>query len=214
MSNRTIQIKGYGYGSTTCSANVSYNGATVFSGTIPTLNQAEILLLPVEQVVMLTFEIDVVAAGTFPLTINITGGNAAYIEQVLSNYIPVQNPVYSASDWAIITNPSSTNEQKIAVFVPLAVPPLSEADIAVLQQGTGGPEALAVLAAHGLSLFVSSGADNYGAISSSQSKSNVIINGTSLTPGNPPPGEWGWEVPVVSGTGTFACDLIVTAGLA
>jgi hypothetical protein len=213
MPNRTVQIKGYGYGSTTCSANVSYNGATVFSGTIPTLNQAEILISPGEQVVMLTFEIDVVAAGTFPLTINITGGNAAYIEQILSNYMPVQNPVYSASDWTIVTDPASTSAQKLAVFEPLAVPPLSEADIAVLEQGTLGPEALAVLAAHGLSYYVSGGADTYLPISSAQAKSNVVINGTSLTPGTPP-GEWGWEVPVVSGTGTLACDLVVTAGLA
>ena len=111
MANRTIRVLGYGYGSTTCSANVSYNGATVFSGTIPTLNQAEILLLGSEQTVILTFEIDVVAAGTFPLTINFTGGNAAYIEQIFSNYMPVRNPIYSASDWDIITNPSSTSAQ-------------------------------------------------------------------------------------------------------
>ena len=214
MPNRTVQIKGYGYGSTTCSANVNYNGATVFSGTIPTLDQAQVFFIPSDQVTIFTFEIDVAATGTFPLTINITGGNAAYIEQVLSNYMPLPNPVYSASDWAIITDPASTSAQKLAVFEPLAVPPLSEEDIAVLQQGTESPEAQAVLAAHGLSYFVSSGADNYWEISSPQSKSNVLINGSSFTPVNPPAGEWGWEVPVVSGTGTFACDLIVTAGLA
>jgi len=204
MSNRTIKFLGYGYGSTTCSATVSYNGATVFSGTIPTLNQAEILRLPAAQVVIFTFEIDVVASGTFPLIINVTGGN----------YMPVPNPVYSASDWAIITNSSSTAEQKLAVFEPLAVPPLSEADIAVLQQGTMGPEAQAVLAAHGISYNVSSGADNYKSISIPQAKSTVVINGSGVAPYDSPAGEWGWEVPIVSGTGTLACDLIVTAGLA
>ena len=214
MSNRTIQILGYGYGSTTCSANVSYNGNTVFSGTIPTLDQAQVLVLPTDQVTISTFEIDVTTAGTFPLIINVTGGNTVFIEQVLSNYMPVQNPVYSASDWTIVTDPASTSAQKLAVFEPLAVPPLSEADIAVLQQGTESPEAQAVLAAHGLSYFVSSGATGYQSISTPQAKSNVVVNGTSMIPDNPPPGEWGWEVPVMSGTGTFACDLIVTAGLA
>ena len=214
MANRTVQIKGYGYGSTTCNATVSYNGATVFSGNIPTLDQYQVLIMPTEQVTIFTFEIDVTTAGTFPLTINITGGNSAYIEQVLCNYMQVQNPVYSASDWTIITDPASTSAQKLAVFEPLAVPPLSEADIAVLQQGTQSPEAQAVLAAHGLSYVVSGGADTYLPISPAQSKSNVIINGTSMTPGSTPPGEWGWEVPVVSGSGTFACDLIVLAGQA
>ena len=214
MSNRTIQILGYGYGSTTCNATVSYNGATVFSGTIPTLDQAQVLVLPTDQVTIFTFEIDVTTAGTFPLIINVTGGNTVYIEQVLSNYMPVRNPVYSASDWTIVTDPASTSAQKLAVFEPLAVPPLSEADIAVLEQGTLGPEAQVVLAAHGLSFFVSSGATTYLPISLPQAKSNVVINGTSLTPGNPPPGEWGWQVPIVSGTGTLACDLVVTAGLA
>ena len=214
MSNRTIQILGYGYGSTTCSANVSYNGNTVFSGTIPTLDQAQVLVLPTDQVTISTFEIDVSTAGTFPLIINVTGGNTVYIEQVLSNYMPVPNPVYSASDWTIVTDPASTSAQKLAVFEPLAVPPLSEADIAVLEQGTTGPEARAVLEAHGLSFFVSSGATSYLSISVPQAKSNVVINGTSLTPGDPPPGEWGWEVPIVSGTGTLACDLNISAGLA
>jgi hypothetical protein len=214
MSNRTIQILGYGYGSTTCSATVNYNGATVFSGTIPTLDQAQVSLLPTEQVELFSFEIDVNTAGSFPLIINVTGGNTVYIEQVLSNYMPVQNPVYSASDWTIVTDPASTSAQKLAVFEPLAVPPLSEADIAELEQGTTGPLAQAVLAAHGISYFVSSGATSYLPISRPQAKSNVVINGTSLTPGDPPPGEWGWEVPIVSGTGTLACDLNILAGLA
>lgn len=214
MSNRTIQILGYGYGSTTCSANVSYNGNTVFSGTIPTLDQAQILVLPTEQVTIFTFEIDVSTAGTFPLIINVTGGNTVYIEQVLSNYMPVPNPVYSASDFSIVTDPNSTSAQKLAVFEPLAVPPLSAADIAVLQQNVTTPEAQAVLAAHGLSFFVSTGATSYLPISLPQAKSNVIINGSNQQPGNTPPGEWGYQVPIVSGTGTFACDLIVTAGLA
>lgn len=214
MSNRTIQILGYGYGSTTCSATVSYNGATVFSGTIPTLDQAQILVVSSEQVTIFTFEIDVSTAGTFPLIINVTGGNTVYIEQVLSNYMTVQNPVYSASDWAIVTDPASTSAQKLAVFEPLAVPPLSEADIAVLEQGTTGPEAQAVLATHGLSLYVSSGATTYLPISPAQSKSNVVINGTGFVPYNPPSGEWGWDIPIVSGTGTLACDLNILAGLA
>jgi hypothetical protein len=214
MSNRTVQILGYGYGSTTCSATVSYNGATVFSGTIATLDQAQVSLLSTEQVELSSFEIDVNTAGTFPLIINVTGGNTVYIEQVLSNYMPVQNPVYSASDWTIITDPASTSAQKLAVFEPLAQPPLSEADIAVLEQSTTSAEATAVLAAHGISYLVSSGATTYLPISSPQAKSNVVINGTSLTPGNPPPGEWGWQVPIVSGTGTLACDLNISAGLA
>jgi hypothetical protein len=214
MSNRTIQILGYGYGSTTCSANVSYNGNTVFSGTIPTLDQAQILVVSSEQVTIFTFEIDVSTAGTFPLIINVTGGNTVYIEQVLSNYMPVPNPVYSASDFSIVTDPTSTSAQKLAVFEPLAVPPLSEADIAVLEQSITSPEAQAVLAAHGLSFFVSTGATSYLPISSPQAKSNVVINGTSFTAYTPPSGEFGWDIPIVSGAGTLACDLVVTAGLA
>jgi hypothetical protein len=214
MSNRTIQILGYGYGSTTCSATVSYNGNTVFSGTIPTLDQAQILLSPTDQVELFSFEIDLTTTGTFPLIINVTGGNIVYIEQVLSNYMSKQNPVYNASDWAIVTDPASTSAQKLAVFEPLAVPPLSEADIAELEQGTTGPLAQAVLAAHGLSLYVSSGATAYLPISPPQAKSNVVINGSSFTPYYPPSGEWGWDIPIVSGTGTLACDLNIEAGLA
>lgn len=213
MPNRTVQILGYGYGSVTCSANVSYNGATVFSGTIPTLNQPQILLTHGEQVVICTFEIDMAATGTFPLTINLTGGHAAFIEWVSSNYMPVPNPVYSASDWAIIQNPNSTVAQKLSVFESLATPPLSEADITVLEQGHLSPEAQAVLATHGISRFLSSGG-TYESIAPAQAKSNVIINGATVAPGSTPPGEWGWVVPITSGTGTLSCDLNVVQGLA
>lgn len=150
MANRTVQILGYGYGSNPCNANVSYNGATVFSGTIPTLNQQEIIVSPDGQVVLFTFEIDIAAAGTFPFNINFSGGNLVYVEQVLANYSVQGN--------------------------------------------------------------VSSGPNEYTVISSPQSKSNVFINGISA-PSGQPPGEWGYEVPIVSGVGTLVCNLIVSAGM-
>jgi len=150
MANRTVQVKGYGYGSNICNADVSYNGATVFSGTIPTLNQEEIMVSPDGQVVMFTFEIDIAAAGTFPFNINFSGGNLVYVEQILTNYSAQGN--------------------------------------------------------------ISSGPDNYKIISAPQCKSNVFINGIS-TLASQPPGEYGYEVPIVSGVGTFACNLIVDAGL-
>jgi hypothetical protein len=215
MPNRTVQIRGYGYGSTTCSASVSYNGNTVFSGAIPTLDQPQVLRQPLEQVVLFTFDIDIDASGTFPLIVNVTGGNTVWIEQVMSNYARVPNPVYNASDWAIVTNPTSTIAQKLAVYETLAQPPLSEADIAVLEQGITDPQAQLIMRTHGIRLYVSGGADNYGSIASSvvQAKSNVVINGAGQQALSTPLGEWGYEVYISSGTGTFTCDLIVDPGL-
>jgi hypothetical protein len=216
MANRTVQIQGQGYGSATCSATVSFNGNVVFSGSIPTINQETINYLPDEQVVLLTFEVPVELSGTFPVSITVTGGNAVYVEQVSANYVEVPNPIYTPEQYLTLTDSSTTSSEKIAIYTPLAVPPLSAEDITVLESGTV-EEKNAVLDAHGLSLLVPGGSTVFGEISQPQSKTTVYVNGQSEPLPSPLPpesaGEWGYVVPIVDGTGTTTFNLIVDAGV-
>lgn len=211
MANRTVNFEGYGYGSTTVNAVVTFNGTTVFSGTVPTLNQSEVSIDPDQQAVLFNFEIPVDISGTFPVTVTFTGGDSAFVMQVESNYMPVGNPVYSEDDLKKLINPTTLQQQRIAIWTPLANPPLSSADLEILDRGTP-EEQNVVLAAHGLSLTVSGGASNYQFIAPAQCKTNVMVNGQPQAALGFPPGEWGYLVPIIGGAGTLTFNLQVELG--
>lgn len=217
MANRTVQIRGQGYGNSTISAAVTFDGTAVFNSVIPTVNTGNISHQPGDQVDMISFEIPVTQAGTFPVTITFTGGDAVFVEQVLANYNSIYNPVYNQAQQDTLLDPNTTLQQKIPIWSSVAQPPFSAEDLAIIENGTVA-ERKAVLAAHNATLFVSSGPNSYGDISQGESKINVVINGVPEIIPNPKPeyaqGEWGFVVPVVSGTATMNFDLIVTAGLA
>jgi len=216
MTIRTVQILGLGYGPGSCTANAVFNGNVVYTGTIPTVDQSVVDRSPDSQVPLFSFEIPIDLAGNIPMSITFSG-NDAFVSRVVANYMPVTNPIYSQSDLEVLGNPASTPAQRLAIWEPLASPPLTSGDIAIIETGTQA-ERDQVLADHNLSMIISSGADAFSIIAAPQVKNNVVINGVSENLPDPLPsgvtGEWGYEVPVVSGTGTIACDLTVTAGLA
>lgn len=216
MANRTVQIKGQGYGSGTCSASVTFNGNLVFSGPIPTVDSNNISYLPQQQATLLEFQVPVSLDGTFPVSITFTGGNAVFLDQVFANYTHKPNPVFSEADYATLISGTATKQQRIAIYTAAASPALSAADIDTLNNGTDA-EAFAVLTSHGLSQTVSAGAAVFHDVGPIPYKTNVVINGVAGE--DPAPsymgdaGEWGWKVAMVNGTGTIAFDLNIGAGL-
>jgi hypothetical protein len=104
----------------------------------------------------------------------------------------------------------------MAIWTACAVPPLSSADIAVLDNGnvTWTPEKQAVLVAHNLTLYVSSGATAFLPINrGNDPRTNVVINGEPETRQSEPAGTWGWKVEFpAEGSGLFECDLTLLAG--
>ena len=215
MANRTIQIYGQGYGPVDCTASVIFNGTQVFNGTIPTINSSDIGRLPTDQTVILSFDVSMDIAGKFPVEMTLTG-NDIYVEQIFSNYNKVPNTIYNQSQWAILTNPSSTMEQRLAVYEQVANPPLTTDQINIILTGTDA-EVVALLTSLGLEAWVSSGANGFGSIAPAQSKSNVVVNGDIVPLPDPLPsqadGEWGYEVePAPDSIGTITFDLNIVAG--
>jgi len=220
MANRTIQFLGQGYAPTGTEPIVitaTLNGNVVYTGNIPTLYTSDVDHDPTSQVVLFTCELPVDFAGTVPMSIALDSpvGVDAFFEQIYSNYMPITNPVYTSSEIGVLTNPASTPAEKIAIYTAKAVPPLSAAEIAILENGTQA-EKDAVLAAHNITTYVSGGADTFiSANGSADPRSNVIINGTARTRGDSPAGTWGWEVEFpAEGSGLIEYDLTVIAGLA
>ena len=139
-------------------------------------------------------------------------GVDAYFEQIYSNYMPVPNPVYTESEIGVLTNPASTPAEKIAIYTARAVPPLSPAEIVILESGTSA-EIHAVIVSHNLQLAVSSGPTGFTNWPGN-ARSNVVINGVAVTRGPTPPGTWGWEVEFpAEGSGLFEFDFTIPAGL-
>ena len=219
MANRTIQFLGNGYaptGTDPITISATLNGNVVYTGTIPTAYTSEIDHLPTDQVVLFTCELPVDFSGTVPMSITLDNpvGVTVFFEQIQSNYMAGYNPVYTQSEIGVLTDPASTQAEKIAIYTAKAVPSLSPAEIAILETGTDA-EVKAVLTAHNLRLLVSSGPDTFIPINNNtEPRSNVVINGSAQTRQTEPAGTWGWTVEFpAEGSGLFECDVTAVAGL-
>ena len=220
MTNRTVQFFGQGYASAGTEPIVitaTLDGNVIYTGNIPTLYTSDIDHTPGEQVVLFTCELPIEYAGTAPMSIVLNNpvGVDAYFEQIMANYMPNYNPVYTQSEIGVLTDPASTNAERTAIYTAKAVPPLSAAEIAVLNNGTQ-EEKNAILVAHNITVVISSGPDGFSNVNGdADPRSNVVINGVSLTRATDPTGTWGWEVEFpAEGTGVFEYNLTVVAGLA
>jgi hypothetical protein len=204
MTNRTIQFFGQGYGTVAINANVQIDGNTVFTGEIPTVDQPQ-SRLPKDQVKIFEVELPVDTVGSVPVSILFTGEEMVYVLHMQANYVPVKNPVYTPEQLSILIDPDSTLTEKLPIFESVANPPLTSADILVLQNGTPEEKTL-VLTEHNLKLLTS-GPDLYGPLLAPRARTNVVVDGVAVTPGNDPPGEWGWPVILDNGTGTMTFNL-------
>jgi hypothetical protein len=205
MTNRTIQFFGKGYGTVPINATVQISGNVVFTGEIPTVDQP-LSVLSLDQVKIFEFELPLDTVGPVPASISFTGAETVYVEQVQGNYLVyVPNPVFTPEELAIIQNPDTTQADKVPIYERVANPPLTAEDIFVIENGTR-PEVIVVLEQHNLELriFVP---EQFTTLTEPQIKFNVKINNIVVERLPEPPGEWGWEVPLINGTGTMTFDL-------
>jgi hypothetical protein len=219
MANRTIQFLGNGYapsGSEPIVITATLNGNTVYTGTIPTLYTDVVSRVPEDQVLLFSFEVPMAFVGTQPMSISLDNpvGVSVFFEQINANYTKINNPVYTESEMAVLSNPASTQAERIAIFNAKAVPSLSVAEIAILENGTP-EEKTAVLVDHNLTFTVSSGPDTFFNVNGpTDPRSNVVINGTSITRGDTPTGTWGWLVRFpAEDSGLIEYDFTAIAGL-
>jgi hypothetical protein len=102
MTTRTVQFWGQGYNTppaagftlTPCTVTATFDGNTVFSGSIPTLESSDIERLPDQQVLLFSCDIPLNTTSTeyVEMVCNMTG-DAIFLEQVYLNYCTVA-PVY------------------------------------------------------------------------------------------------------------------------
>ena len=94
-ANRTFQFRGIGYGDSPVTVTASVNSTQIFSGTITTLpGNLPVSDYPTPQAAYDTVAFSLVDsallntdfAGSLPMTIEISGGNAVILTEILSNY--------------------------------------------------------------------------------------------------------------------------------
>lgn len=214
MANRTVQIKGYGFGSTPAVITVTLEGNTVFNGEIITADMP-IPAMPnpsLESSILCSFELPINFGGEKAMTCSVSNGTVVFAE-ILANYTPITNPVFSVEDLAIIQNPDTTQSHRVEIVSTYAVPPFSAEEITTLES-TDPAEInaqLDIMAAHNVSLTVSSGSSVYYGFSEN-SRANVVIDGVpTIAPHtDDSEGEWWWKI----GSGsTLAYNLVVNTGL-
>lgn len=201
MTNRTLKFVGKGFGDTPASIVASVNGNVVYSGEITTAP------LPVSMDYttygpIFTAEIPVEFYGNIPVSVQITNGTIV-VGETMANYNSTRNPAILEPQWAIISNPASTVEERTAAFGVNATPPFTAEEIATLNAfNESDPASVAaceaIQTAHGVSPFISTGADVFTAIYPDPEQ-DPKIDGIPIPVPNPQPdpntGDWTFEAP-------------------
>lgn len=210
--NRTFRFYGIGYGSTDATITAEVNGVEVYSGPVPTIDAP--IVLPATDTHQLLFSIEDSAeyntafAGMVPASVTVTGGSGVIFGEVLSNWAVLHNPAFTDEQFAVLGNPDSTQEERVAVYVAAANPPLSSAEEAFLL--TFDPtdpiqlaEAEDILALHNLQSLVTGpeywnncyNGDPVNSEETIDTRSSVQINGvTQVPPLEKSTGTWNWLV--------------------
>jgi hypothetical protein len=210
--NRTLQFRGTVYGNNPAVITAVVNGKEVFSGTVPISGQDLIDLNPEDNPtdVIFTADIPIAYAGNMPVNITVHSGQVLFAE-IHGNYFVVANPVYTKEQYDFLTS-EITTEERIAMFETVANPPLSDADKQVLRTSEY-PELdyMAVIVAHNVGRLAVTPSTHFRRIHPKDCRSNVVIDGESLTAGpvDDEFGLWSWIINASEKPMVFSFDMMV-----
>ena len=164
--NRTLQFYGLAYGDSNVSLTAIINGTTVFSGEVPTINSSmpvppidfsnEVILFSIENSTLFPTNY----SGAYPMSIVVSGGYAAVLNNINCNYMPT----------AITVMENSSISGNV-----LTVGTVSSGNVSIGQilHGTGIVTATRII----------SGSDTTWIVNNSQTVPNTTITGIVIIPG-------------------------------
>lgn len=212
MTNKTVQIRGYGFGPSDATTTVTLDGNTIFTGAVPTTNQPVPSLpdtgLLGESVVLFSFEVPVDFQGTKPMTCQVTNGTIVFAD-IFSNYYPMYNPVFSAEELAILESNNTNAQQAYNVYAPHATYPFTQEETDILvNDATSLATQRSIRAPHGVTVYVSSGPNNFSSVQSWDPRVDVFIDGVEQPPNSE--GQMWW---IVGNGSTLSYNLNLRSGL-
>lgn len=230
MTTRTLQFYGYGVGTVPVTITVTFNGTTVYSGEISTTlypgmpdRQQEPGYPASCDSLLFTASVDLNFAGTKPMSITVNSGEYAVVNNVLANYCPNPNPVFSdLEEYQLMINPTTAPATSTAIFAKYASPAFTAEELALVDSTDPADKAArsATLAAHGVTPTVSSGLNIFRRRVYTDQHENVKLNGIDYVIERLPDsnivdysglciGDFYYKIPVDS---TLTYDLIIVAG--
>lgn len=217
MANRTIKIQGRAYSTAPAAMTINCNGVAVFSGEIPTVilkpGQRVPVMVPnmeVDPIDLCSFEIVERVTGPVPMTVEVTAGSVL-LSTVMSNYMPMSNPVYTLEQLFKLANPATSEAEKLSIFNAVATPPLTATEKTKLLDPTvSDTDKDAILTAHNCDAMISSGAMCVTVMK--DPRANVIIDGVPCNPDKSSFGDatLGWMIHAGS---TMTCDFDVPSDI-
>lgn len=180
MATRKIKTVGQGFGASPAAITVTVDGSVVFSGTVPTVNEPPTGLpgVPVASLPTLyEYEVPNSFSGNQIVSVQVTAG-AVTFATLASNNMGIHNPVFTAEEYATLTDPASLPADRLAIRVARANPPMSQTDIDNLNSpSVSQSEKYAINEAHNVNNIVSAGDNAWSPITGLYSA--VTIDGVS-----------------------------------
>ena len=220
MANRTLQFFGSAYGEAPASVTATFNGTEIYNNTIATINGPVNTTDPWNDAsIMFTADINSNTISDIPLEFIVSGNATAVFGRIDGNYMYAPNPVYSAEDYAILMNTSSSPTLVAETMDKYAVPPFTPTEMALVESTNPGDTIARreVLYSKGLQPYMPTGPDVFSPVYTSEScYANIVINGEAVTSSdpraiphiNPDTGlvdaTISWQI---AGGSTFVCDV-------
>ena len=187
MTTRTLQFYGYGIGIVPVTVTATFDGTTVYSGEIYTTSVPGIPDRQQEpgypasiDKLLFTAPVDLNFDGVKPMSITVNSGTYAVFNIVLANYCPNPNPVFTnLAEYQQMINPSTDPATSTAIFAKYASPAFTAEELVLVESTNPADKAArtALLASHGVTPLVSSGADIFRRRIYGDCHENVMIDG-------------------------------------
>lgn len=200
MSTRNFKLIGT-TATEDAAGTITINGTEVFNG--PFIQNS--ITDPATAIATGSLTFDDTNEVVLPVTITITAGSAGIgmFQWNCATFVP--NPAYTSEQYAVLTNPASTIEEKIAVWSSVADPAFSSADITVLETETDDELIKDMLRAHNCTRQLpdeTSYAYGRSEETISDNRNAIFINGTPIAVPD-------WYYLTLSNTDVLTFDTII-----
>lgn len=160
---------------------IVFDGVEIFNGAFPNVSETDVLIAGSVDITNPVDGSDIIKS----VSITVTSGVNVYVGLFEWNYSVIQNPAFTPEQRAAYNNPTTTTEQRLAIFEAVANPSFSSADLDIFASTdpADNPIKYELLYNHKCFMQIQDEATySFGGDTSYCNRTNVLLNG--VTPPN------------------------------